>query len=131
MKSLGMASISPSSNGPAVDGTAVDTRELVFLCAVDDVVEGEPLAAAADGFPPLAVYRIGDEHFVTSNVCTHSYSLLTEGYQEGDQIECAVHGGMFDIRTGEATEFPCQKPLATYAVTVVDGRIGIPTAAAT
>ena len=105
-----------------------DGSDLVFLCPVDDVVEGEPLAAEAEGFPPLAVYRIGEQYFVTSNVCTHSYSLLTEGFQEDDQIECAVHGGMLYIRTGEATEFPCQTPLATYPVTVVDGRIGIPAA---
>lgn len=119
-----MASTSPSGNDSVVDGS-----ELVFLCAVDDVVEGEPLAVEVEGLPPLAAYRIGEEYFVTSNVCTHSYSILTDGYQEDDQIECAVHGGMFDIRTGEATEFPCEKPLATYPVTVVDGRIGIPAAA--
>ena len=123
-----MASTSPSGSGSP--GSALDDSALVFLCAVADVADGEPLAAEAEGFPPLAVYRIGDEHFVTSNVCTHSFSLLTDGYQEDDQIECAVHGGRFDIRTGEATEFPCQKPLATFPVTVVDGRIGIPASAA-
>ncbi len=117
-----------ASTYPSSDGSVVDRSDLVFLCPVDDVVEGEPLAVEVEGCPPLAVYRIGEQYFVTSNVCTHSYSLLTEGYQEGDQIECAVHGGTFDIRTGEATAFPCQEPLVTYPVTVVDGRIGIPTA---
>lgn len=77
-----MASTSPSGNDSS--GSSVDHSELVFLCAVDDVADGEPLAAEVDGFPPLAVYRIGDEYFVTSNVCTHSFSLLTEGYQEVD-----------------------------------------------
>jgi ethylbenzene dioxygenase ferredoxin subunit len=102
--------------------------ELVLLCRADDVVEGQPVAANPDNFPPLAVYKIGDDHFVTNNICTHSYSLLTEGFQEEEEIECAVHGGMFDIRTGEATAFPCRTPLKTYRVTIVNGWVAIPAA---
>jgi ethylbenzene dioxygenase ferredoxin subunit len=99
----------------------------VLLCRADDVAEGQPVAVDPDNFPPLAVYKIGDDHFVTDNICTHSHSFLTDGFQEDDEIECAVHGGMFDIRTGEATAFPCRKPLKTYDVTIVDGWVGIAT----
>lgn len=99
---------------------------LVRLCAPDEVVEGTPVALEPDGFPPLAVYRIGDEYFVTDNTCTHAYSLLTDGFQDGAVIECEVHGGTFDIRTGAATKFPCREPLKTYRVRVIEGWLAIP-----
>jgi ethylbenzene dioxygenase ferredoxin subunit len=101
---------------------------MVVLCGVDEVTEEQPLGIDREGLPPIAVYKVGDEYLATSNVCTHSYSLLSEGFQEDDEIECAVHGGTFDIRTGEATGFPCETPLKTYPVTVIDGQVTIPAA---
>jgi ethylbenzene dioxygenase ferredoxin component len=104
---------------------------VVVLCRVDELDPDQPLGIDRDGLPPIAVYQVGDEILATSNVCTHSYSLLSEGFQEDDEIECAVHGGRFDIRTGEATAFPCAEPLRTYPVTVVDGQVTIPAGALT
>ncbi len=64
--------------------------------------------------PPLAVYNVEGQFFVTSNVCTHNIAMLTDGYLEGDTIECPLHGGCFNVRSGEPTSFPCEKPLPTY-----------------
>ena len=64
--------------------------------------------------PPLAVYNVEGQFFVTSNICTHNIAMLTDGYLEGDTIECPLHGGCFNVRSGEPTSFPCEKPLATY-----------------
>nr|WP_237233513.1 non-heme iron oxygenase ferredoxin subunit [Sphingopyxis granuli] len=65
----------------------------------------------------LAVYNVDGDFFVTSNLCTHGVATLTEGWLEDHTIECPQHGGCFDVRTGEATHFPCEKPLQTYKVT--------------
>lgn len=105
------------------------TSDVVVLCRVDEVTEARPLGIDREGLPPIAVYQVGDEYLATSNVCTHSYALLSDGFQEGDEIECAVHGGRFDIRTGEAAAFPCEEPLRTYPVSVVDGALTVPAAA--
>lgn len=98
---------------------------LTVLCRTEDVVEGEPIAINKEGFPPLAVYKLQDSYYVTSNICTHGNALMTDGYQEGHEIECPFHGGVFDLRTGEALEFPCQVPLQSYPVTLDGGQICI------
>lgn len=98
---------------------------LVKICQASDVAEGKPVAANAPGLPQLAVYQIGDEYFVTDNLCTHGNAMLSDGYQEGGIIECPFHGGSFDIRTGAPTAFPCQKAITTYRVEVHDGQISI------
>ncbi|WP_420467602.1 non-heme iron oxygenase ferredoxin subunit [Panacagrimonas sp.] len=97
----------------------------IGLARIEDVVEGQPLAVQPEGFGPLAVYRAGDEFFVTSNVCTHGLAMLTDGDQDGAVIECAFHGGTFDLRTGAALSFPCTVALKTFPVTLEDGQVCI------
>ncbi len=97
--------------------------DLLKLVRTSEVLEGSPVAVKRDGLPPLAVYRVGDELFVTNNICTHGHALLTEGYQEGNTIECPFHGGAFDIRTGQPTEFPCVVPLQTYDAVIADDHV--------
>lgn len=91
------------------------------LCRAEQVEADSPLRVHPEGCPPLAIYRVEQDVFVTSDVCTHGNASLSEGMQEGTSIECPFHGGRFDIRTGEATAFPCRDPLKTYEVLIVDG----------
>ncbi len=100
--------------------------EHISLCNTTDVEVDKPLAVDTEGFPPLAVYLVEEEFFVTDNICTHGMALLTEGYQEEGEIECPFHGGAFDIKTGEAISFPCQTPIKSYPVTIIDGKVCIP-----
>jgi nitrite reductase/ring-hydroxylating ferredoxin subunit len=65
---------------------------------------------------PLAVYEVGGACFVTLDRCTHAQARLSEGYLEGFLIECPLHQGLFDIRTGEAMRPPCTEPVRTFAV---------------
>ena len=96
---------------------------LTKLCNVFDVAPGEMLAVEVDGAPPLAVYNLDGEFFVTSNVCTHALATLTDGYLEGDIVECPMHGGKFNVKSGEATHFPCIEPLRTFDVTIGNGQV--------
>lgn len=98
---------------------------LVKLCNVNDLPPGEMLGIDNPDLPPVALYNVDGEFFATSNVCTHAVAMLTDGYLEGDQIECPMHGGMFSVRTGEPTHFPCVEAIATYQVEVRDGEVFI------
>lgn len=88
----------------------------VRLCKAAEVAPGQMLRVDAPDAPPLAVFNVAGAFFATSNVCTHNIALLTDGYFEGDVVECPLHGGCFNVKTGEATSFPCEKPLQTYAI---------------
>jgi ethylbenzene dioxygenase ferredoxin subunit len=103
----------------------MSTVDLIELAKTMTVKEGAPVAVEVEGLPLLAVYRIGDDFFVTDCICTHGNAMLTDGFQDGEVIECPFHGGAFDIKTGKATQFPCQAPLKTYEVIVQDDTIFI------
>lgn len=95
----------------------------VRLCGASDVAPGEMLRVDSPDVPPIAVFNIEGAFFATSNICTHNIAILTDGYFEGTVVECPLHGGCFDVRTGEPTSFPCEKPLQTYPVVQVGNEL--------
>jgi p-cumate 2,3-dioxygenase ferredoxin subunit len=43
----------------------------------------------------------------------------------GKIVECTFHFGPFDVTTGEPTGMPCEIPLKTYPVKVIDQHVCI------
>lgn len=95
----------------------------ILLCKTDEVSDGTPLSVNIEGYPALAVYEVDGEYFATDNLCTHGNAMLTDGYQEGEEIECPFHGGAFNIKSGEPTAFPCQIAIKSYPVIVENNEI--------
>ena len=100
--------------------------ETVVLCAADEVLEGEIRQAALPDGSNVALYRVDGAIYATADTCTHGEaSLSLEGILTGKTVECTFHFGTFDVTTGEPTGMPCEIPLKTYPVTIVDGKVQI------
>ena len=100
--------------------------ETIVLCAADEVVEGEIRQAPLPDGSRVALYRVEGAIFATADMCTHGEaSLSEEGIICGKIVECTFHFGTFDVTTGEPTGMPCEIPLKTYPVTIVDGKVRI------
>lgn len=95
----------------------------IEVCKVDDLKPGEMLGIEMDELPPLAIYNVDGDFYATSNICTHAIAILSDGYLDGEEIECPLHGGAFNVKTGEATNFPCEEALKTYELEVRDGAV--------
>ena len=93
--------------------------EFVKLATVKDIPPDEVRAFEYDG-RRIAIYHICDTFYATTDICSHAYAELSEGYVEPDDcsIECPLHGSRFDIRSGAALTLPAYEPIATYAVRV-------------
>jgi nitrite reductase/ring-hydroxylating ferredoxin subunit len=98
--------------------------EKVELCAADDVLEGAALKVEARGLT-LAVFNVAGQYHVMDDLCTHGPGSLSEGYIEGDVVECNFHNGQFNIRTGEVVSPPCMIPMKTYPAAVENGKVVI------
>ena len=94
------------------------------VAATADVTEDEPLAIEVGGLK-IALFKVDGEYFATGNVCTHAYALLSDGFQDGCEIECPLHNARFDVRTGEAKSSPAEMPVPTYLVQVTGDAIEI------
>ncbi|GAB5097732.1 anthranilate 1,2-dioxygenase ferredoxin subunit AndAb [Caballeronia sp. HLA56] len=91
---------------------------------LDDFAEGEPVAVVADN-KPVAVFRIGDEVFALHDLCTHGHARLSEGFVEDGCVECPLHQGLFDIRTGAPRCAPVTEAVRAYPIRIVDGQVEI------
>ena len=88
----------------------------------DNVAQGAPLAATAGG-AQIGVYLVGGTLYAIENICPHAFALLTDGWVEGDEVECPLHQAQFRISTGKCLREPADRDLATYPVKVEDGSI--------
>jgi nitrite reductase/ring-hydroxylating ferredoxin subunit len=96
----------------------------VELCKSDEVAAGTALRVEAAGVT-VAVFNIDGAFYVTDDACTHGPGSLSEGYIDGDVVECNFHNGQFDIRTGEVVSPPCMIPVKTYPAVVEGGAVFI------
>lgn len=87
----------------------------IKIAQIGQVEEDESLAVEVDG-KQLALHHTEGEYFVTDNVCTHQYALLSDGYLEDGCIECPLHQAQFDLRTGKAMCAPATVDIQTYEV---------------
>lgn len=81
----------------------------------DDIGDGSVIEVGVGG-QAIALYRVEGVLYATDNICTHAFACLHEGYLDGHGIECPLHQGIFDIRTGEPLEGPVDEPLKTFPV---------------
>jgi nitrite reductase/ring-hydroxylating ferredoxin subunit len=94
----------------------------IDLCSTADVEPGVPLRVENAGLA-LAVFNLDGEFYVTDDQCTHGPGLLSEGFVEGDVVECNFHNGQFNIKTGAVVGPPCMVPVKTYKTMVENGRV--------
>ena len=87
----------------------------IKIAQVGQVDEDESLAIEVDG-KQLALHHTEGEYFVTDNVCSHQYALLSDGYIEDGCVECPLHQAQFDLRTGKAMCAPATEDIQTYEV---------------
>lgn len=71
----------------------------------------------------LALYKLDGRIFATSNICTHEFAFLSDGFLEDGYIECPLHAARFDIRTGTVLCAPANEPIATYPTKLEGGQI--------
>lgn len=106
--------------------TTDDIATWVDLGPADSVPEGESRAFTAEGSKVCVVAHKGC-FYALADLCTHGHAFLSEGYCDVAEgvVECPLHGGLFDFRTGAAVAAPAEKAVARYPVKVEGGRLRI------
>jgi naphthalene 1,2-dioxygenase system ferredoxin subunit len=100
----------------------LDTSNWIEVVSDESVREGEVLGVKLSD-RHIALYRLDGLVFATDGICTHQRVLLCDGFLEDGQIECPLHQGRFDVRTGKALCAPLSVDLKTYPVRVIDQTI--------
>ena len=100
-------------------------ENFVEVAKVDDVPAGTAAVVDVNGVE-CALINSGGQFHAIGNECTHAGGPLGEGdLVEENQIECPLHGSVFDITTGEPVVGPADEPVPVYAVKVENGVVSV------
>jgi 3-phenylpropionate/trans-cinnamate dioxygenase ferredoxin subunit len=96
----------------------------VTVAKVTDLNPGELMYVEVDD-EPICLINLDGEFHALNDLCTHEEASLSDGEIIGDEIECPLHGGAFEIRTGQPASFPVVVPVEKYRVRVVDDEVQV------
>lgn len=97
----------------------------VTVCSVEDI-KPEDVRRWEFGGHIYAIFRSPEGKFyATDDICTHEHAHLSDGFVEGDCIECPRHGGRFSYVTGEALGAPVCIDLRTHPVRIEGGKVEV------
>jgi len=94
-----------------------------YAADVEAIAAGEAVRVVTEKGLPLAVFNVDGEFLCTTDTCTHEDSSLSDGYIDGDTVECGFHFARFSLRTGAVLCPPALLPLKTFPVKVEDGKV--------
>lgn len=89
----------------------------VKLAPCNDIKTGKMERYSNDGVRIL-ICNVNDRYYAVSDTCTHEDFSLYLGALHDDVVKCSLHGGKFNVITGEPVEEPACKALRTYPVEI-------------
>lgn len=79
----------------------------------------------------MAMVEVGDDQILLANVagniyacedvCPHAFAPLSEGTLDGEQVECPLHGSVFNVTSGAVIGPPADENLKVFQVRI-DGQ---------
>ncbi len=81
-----------------------------------EIQEGQGKMVVVNG-KEIALFTVNNQFFAIDNTCLHRGGSLSEGFLEGDKVNCPLHGWQFDIKTGQNI-MPGMGKLNSYKVHV-------------
>tara|TARA_B100000686_G_C16606819_1_gene871647 strand:- start:455 stop:766 length:312 start_codon:yes stop_codon:yes gene_type:complete len=96
----------------------------IYVCNKDEI-DFEDLKRFDYNNKTYCIYHIKDGFFATDGICTHEEVHLEDGLVMGDEIECPMHQGIFNIITGKVIQDPPCEDLKIFPVKIENNKIYI------
>ena len=77
------------------------------------------------GARTLAIYDTPSGIYASLPLCSHGGADLCDGYFDRHVIECPLHQGAFDVRSGKPVAAPATRRIKVFDTRIVDGRVQI------
>jgi len=90
----------------------------IRVASLAELPDGEMKAVQAPDGVQVGIANIKGELYAFDNMCTHEDASLHFGWLLTDicQVECPLHEGRFDLKTGAATQAPIEIPVRLYEI---------------
>lgn len=96
--------------------------DFVRVADISEVPPGDMLLVDVGEDQVLLVNIEGNIH-ACDDICSHSYASLSEGDLSGNEVQCPLHGAIFNVVTGAVLTPPASEALRTFQVRVEGSEI--------
>jgi naphthalene 1,2-dioxygenase ferredoxin component len=110
-----------AGGGASLASTAADGWHLVG--ALDRCFDGNDCFGVTIDSVKVGLFRVEGEIHALDDICTHGNALLSEGFLDGHEIECPLHAGLVDVRTGKGTTAPIVRDTRRHEVRIDGGNL--------
>ena len=87
----------------------------VRVATRSEVPEGGGTCVEVEG-KRSALFNLSGEIYAIDDECTHIGGPLSDGFVDGEEVECPWHSARFNIKTGEVLGPPAFEGIASYRV---------------
>lgn len=99
--------------------------DFVEVGKVEDFPRGTAAVVEVKGVE-VALVNVDGTFFALQNECPHAGGPMGEGDLDNEyELECPLHGSLFDVRTGDVLRGPADEPLQAYETRVVNGAVHV------
>ena len=91
--------------------------DFVKVAEVGEISPGDMKPVKVGNEEILLVNVDGNIH-ACDDVCTHSYASLSEGDLDGEEVQCPLHGAIFNVTSGEVITPPAAAALRLFEVRI-------------
>ncbi|GAA5226586.1 non-heme iron oxygenase ferredoxin subunit [Paeniglutamicibacter antarcticus] len=83
------------------------------------------IAAEDSGYTEdIGLFRTEDgTYYALDDECPHEVASLSEGWIEGDEIECPLHSSRFCLKNGKVLCLPAVRDAPTHKIEITNGRV--------
>ena len=90
----------------------------VKVAQVSEISPGEMITVDFPSGDAVLIANVEGVIHACDDICSHAYASLSEGDINGVEVECPLHGALFNVTTGEALTPPAEAPIKVYQVQV-------------
>jgi naphthalene 1,2-dioxygenase system ferredoxin subunit len=103
-------------SGPAQAATPDSGGEWTALGTVAEIFGERACRSMVIDGVQIGLFMVNAEIYAIDDICSHGNARLSEGELEGFEVECPLHAGLFDIRSGKALTPPVTRDVRSYPV---------------
>ena len=96
---------------------------MIEVGSINEIKRGKMKRITTPDGNRILICNVEGKLFAVDDRCTHEDASLYLGCLKGDQVQCPLHGGMFNVKTGQATVEPAEFTLKTYDVVKLDNNL--------
>ncbi len=93
------------------------------ICKASELDQDQGVSVTVDG-KEIGVFLVDEKPYAIADICPHAYARLSQGFVDGDTVECPLHEAVFEIKTGKCTKGP-GSDVSIYPIQIVDGQVQI------